>query len=229
MKGNVNENIYVKVRGGTLDDRVFSVTHGPKITVGETYIFLLKLTQRDNNPYYNTYIFDDKEYLFKNVSKNTISNGLKIFTTPKHEIINSFSVEKKTSSIKTPESTNKTLTSSLVINGFEPQTLSSGTFDTLSIFGSGFGTNENGIGAVGFKDGDIGALIQPNGNKIVVWKNAYKSDYIEWTDTLIKLRVSSFASTHKIRVDLTGDEITAVESNEDIIIPFGKTWCIYNN
>lgn len=223
LKGNVNENIYVKVRGGTLDDRVFSVTHGPKITVGETYIFLLKLTQRDNNPYYNTYIFDDKEYLFKNVSKNILSNGLKIFTTPKHEIINSFSVEKKTSSIKTPESTNKTLTSSLVINGFEPQTISSGTFDTLSIFGSGFGTNENGIGAVGFKDGDIGALIQPDGNKIVVWKNAYKSDYIEWTDTLIKLRVSSFASTHKIRVDLTGDEITAVESNEDIIIPFGKT------
>ena len=78
LKGNVNENIYVKVRGGTLDDRVFSVTHGPKITVGETYIFLLKLTQRDNNPYYNTYIFDDKEYLFKNVSKNTLSNGLKI-------------------------------------------------------------------------------------------------------------------------------------------------------
>ena len=71
MKGNVNENIYVKVRGGTLDDRVFSVTHGPKITVGETYIFLLKLTQRDNNPYYNTYIFDDKEYYFKNVQKYT--------------------------------------------------------------------------------------------------------------------------------------------------------------
>ena len=27
LKGNVNENIFLKVRGGTLDNRVFSVTH----------------------------------------------------------------------------------------------------------------------------------------------------------------------------------------------------------
>lgn len=223
LKGNVNENIFLKVRGGTLDNRVFSVTHGPKISVGESYIFMLKSKQRDNNPHSNTYIFDDKEYLFKNVNKNTLSNGLRIFTTPKNEIINSFLLEKKTSSIKNPDPINKTLSSSLVINGFEPNTISSGTFDTLSITGSGFGTNENGIGAVGFKDGDIGALIQPNGDKIVVWKNAYNSDYIKWTDTLIQLRVSSFASTHKIRIDLTGDELSAVESNEELMIPFGKT------
>ena len=65
LKGNVNEKIFLKVRGGTLDNRVFSVSHGPKISVGESYIFMLKSKQKDNDPNSNTYFFDDKEYLFK--------------------------------------------------------------------------------------------------------------------------------------------------------------------
>ncbi len=89
------------------------------------------------------------------------------------------------------------------ITGFTPSTISAGTFDTLRIFGSGFGSTP---GNVRFRNPDDG------GNS---WVSVPSNHILLWSDTEIRVLVPTQAGTGTFQV------ITSV--NETVVSPSAVT------
>lgn len=93
------------------------------------------------------------------------------------------------------------------ITGFSPSTITAGTGNVLTIYGTGFGT-KNSFSYVEFRDANSGgsAFISP-----------IDSEYILWTTTQIQINVPSRAGSGTFRVVVNG---TTVLSNSSITIPY---------
>ena len=85
------------------------------------------------------------------------------------------------------------------IDSLSPLSVSAGTKDVLSIYGSGFGATR-GTGEVVFRNASTGP-----GNVSPV-----DDEYILWSDNLIKVEVPYSAGTGGVRVDKNGTDISAL-------------------
>lgn len=109
------------------------------------------------------------------------------------------------------------------ITGFSPDTLSAGTGQVLTIRGQNFGA-ARGSGFVQFRNADNGgaSFIQ-----------ALESDYIVWTDTEIKVRVSARSSTGNTpgsgEIRLTTGSKRRATSTQRLIIEFAASQVVYDN
>jgi hypothetical protein len=84
------------------------------------------------------------------------------------------------------------ISASATITSFSPTTMTAGTFDTLTINGTGFGASQ-GTSYVQFSNASA--------NVIPTYKSeTYASTYISWSDTKIVLLLPTFAGTGTIKV-----------------------------
>jgi len=90
-----------------------------------------------------------------------------------------------------------------VITGFSPTSANAGTGDILTVKGQGFG-NTRGNGRIEFLDANFG-----DGRRT---KTSYSADYIQWTDTQIKVRIPARAGSGNIKVN-TNDSGTFTSVN----------------
>lgn len=126
-----------------------------------------------------------------------------------------------------------------IITSFSPDSLSAGTKSVLTITGTGFGSSQ-GSGRVRFKDANSGgsALYDPE-----------DVEYVSWTDTEIKVEVTSRAGTGKFTVDngsgtvqsatnlvITFSQLNVVDGNNKVYQPIhigengtGYTWQFYTD
>ncbi len=102
------------------------------------------------------------------------------------------------------------------ISSFTPSVSTAGTFTTLTINGSGFGSSQ-GNGKVEFRNADNGGsgYMQP-----------IQSEYESWTDTQIKVKIPSGAGTGDIRV--TDDAGNSDVSSTDLTISYNLSNINYN-
>lgn len=90
-----------------------------------------------------------------------------------------------------------------VINNFSPSVIRAGTNETLTITGSGFGASQSS-GKVGFRNADNA------GSSFV---NPASSEYVSWSDTEIKVKVTSKAGTGTFQVtNNSGQSVTGSNS-----------------
>jgi hypothetical protein len=84
------------------------------------------------------------------------------------------------------------IAASAAITSFSPTSITAGTFDTLTINGSGFGATQ-GTSFVQFSNASAGA--------IPTYKSEINaSSYLSWSDTKIEMLLPTFAGTGNIRV-----------------------------
>jgi hypothetical protein len=222
LAGKEDKVIAIKVPGGRYNNQIDYYSHTPRLSVGEKGVFLISENNRLNHFDAPTYLFNNNENFLKNVGQNKLGNVNRIFSISKPEILNKLAGKvlqsKQSNVLNNIKKKNRSFPS---IAKFEPQTIRAGTYDTLTIYGSGFGNNNNGIGKIYFKDGDSGVTTLPSGT-FATWISAFSTDIIYWTDTEIKLRVRHGASTYKIKVDVDGEELTAIESADILNIQYNK-------
>jgi hypothetical protein len=92
------------------------------------------------------------------------------------------------------------------ITGFTPTQITAGTFDTLRIFGSGFGSTP---GSVQFPHADYGGS---------QWFTAPSNHIVLWSDTEIRVIVPTEAGTGNFRVVTSNNE--TVQSPSALSIPY---------
>ncbi len=222
LAGKEDKVIAIKVPGGRYNNQIDYYSHTPRLSVGQKGVFLISENNLLNHFDTPTYLFNNNENFLKNVGQNKLGNVNRIFSISKPEILSKLAgkvIQSKQSSVL--NNIKKKIRSFPSITRFEPQTIRAGTYDTLIIYGSGFGNNNNGKGKIYFKDGDSGVTTLPSGT-FVTWIPAFSTDIIYWTDTEIKLRVRHGASTYKIKVDVDGEELTATESTDILNIQYNK-------
>ncbi|WP_303312466.1 T9SS type A sorting domain-containing protein [Hymenobacter sp. BT730] len=113
-------------------------------------------------------------------------------------------------------------TAAPVITSFSPATTTAGTGSVLTIQGSGFGS-ARGTGAVGFRNANVGGAS---------YMNPLPTEYISWSDTEIRVRVSSagapgVAGTGSIQVRNNNGETGTSTTNLTIDYAIGNL--TYNN
>lgn len=103
------------------------------------------------------------------------------------------------------------------ITGFAPDSITAGTFDTLTISGSGFGSTFSGMARVEFKNSDNG------GSNYIITP---ASHILSWSDTEIKVWVPTRAGSGTIRVTSSaGNNHT---SASQLVIIYNLTNLVFN-
>lgn len=98
------------------------------------------------------------------------------------------------------------------VTSFSPDTVTAGTFDTLTITGTGFGASYSGSANVEFKDANSGGA---------GYIAAQSHQIISWSDTEVKVFVRTRAGTGTIRV--TGVDATQFVTAASLVVTYNIT------
>ena len=202
FKGTLgSDTITLLTEGGIVDDLMISTSPQTDIQLNTFGIFMLHPTNYGFLPEEYPYpfgLYGGVQGVFRyDNEQQTASTPFRSYTT-KAELYNAI-LEELThpfTELKILYADSSKLISPMEraahpqISDFSPDTTSAGTYAVLTITGSGFGSSK-GMGYVEFKNADDGGntYIQP-----------LKSQYVNWSDTQIKVRVPKAAGTGNIRV-----------------------------
>ncbi|MFN6945094.1 MAG: IPT/TIG domain-containing protein [Cytophagaceae bacterium] len=198
LKGYSSENeIKILAQGGKTENEWHIVTGSLSLHPGDKGIFFCQPVNHRKNTYQSyaaaqgfiKYHEDethahDPFFTYKNIQEDLVQKIERIAGTPYKKIYNP---EKRIGLV--PDIIPSTLP---VIQNLNPTTITGGTFQPLTITGSGFGSIQ-GSGYVEFKNCNDG------GNSYI---RPLSSDYISWSDTEIKVKVPSSpcAGTGDVRI-----------------------------
>jgi parallel beta-helix repeat protein len=182
FKGTISvSHISIITPGGIIGNQMIVQTPSSELSVGNFGIFFIQSASRERVASYdlvrelNSTILYNPEYSFNDGSvhfnsKNELYNKIE-------NILGSFT--------KLISFTSRAFTSraTVTISGFSPTSITAGTGNILTITGRGFGATQ-GSGKVLFKNAASGGYtddVEP-----------HSSQYINWSDTVITLRVPSY-------------------------------------
>jgi hypothetical protein len=213
IKGNTEKNLKLLLMGGQVDDILQIVSTSPEIEIGDKGIFMLQKLSEQNKINHDTvdcyllynskysYIFlGDESRRFEgiegNQQNNEIIDEIEIFSGKKLKYKISAAV------LKSFNSTHK-------ITEFSPKTVTAGTGTTLSIYGEGFGSEQD-ESLVWFTFAD---------NPYQIFSNP-DFEILTWSDSVIQMIVPPDIATGKINVDMDGAK---AESTETLIVTYNVT------
>ncbi len=247
ISGAIPQGFYVVTEGGMVDNTMLNVTSTLELKKGDVGIFFCQTSQvvienENIEPYWYKFEayagpqgcikFDTKKINatdpFASYSINPdLYNQITQLTGKSYTVVGDY---------KQPY---PTINVAPTITSFSPDSLSAGTKSVLTITGTGFGSSQ-GSGRVRFKDANSGgsALYDPE-----------DVEYVSWTDTEIKVEVTSRAGTGKFTVDngsgstqsatnltITFSQLNVVDGNNITYQPIhigengtGYTWQFYTD
>lgn len=196
FKGEKSEKIYIATQGGVVGDRMLKVNPELELEAGHLGIFFLNETKtldflnlgvKIYVPSYNAQSFFKYDEL-----SNAVNGVFKNYVLDAKELdreIESFTNEGyvKIKKLKLDIQSNQGLNSRM-ITSFSPTIITAGTFASLTITGSGFGTVK---GSVRFTNATGG----PGS-----YTRVYQQDITSWSNTQIVVKVPTFAGTGLIWV-----------------------------
>ncbi len=193
-----NTTIEVITMGGTVGLTRDEVSNALQLNVGDIGIFILKdspisLTKGGN---FLTTVEGAQGFIRYDLFDHSANDGFNRYPSVENQLYQLIEskVGQNPTILKTVnifQNTANFMAGS--ISSISPTNVNAGVSDILTINGSGFGTSQ---GQVRFRDGNSGGT---------TWVSAYDSDIISWSDTQIKVKVISYASTGQIRVKTLSD------------------------
>lgn len=207
LKGNATDRIFIRTEGGKVGATEVTVSHQLQLSVGQQGIYFCNVDPDFEDNVYRVYSSSQGFFSYSpsedrmtapfvdmsipDLDQRLLSHGLH---TPNRQL--------GISKLLPPPVDH-------VIEGFEPQELVAGVFETVTIYGSGFGnTGPDELNYVAFPYADDGGAS---------WVQAAPTDYQSWNDSTITLFVPKFAGSGKIQVVINESSET---TSEELSIPF---------
>ncbi len=196
ISGEFKEDyLYVISKGGTVGFNTEKVTPSLQLKKGSVGVFFLqsyksKLKGFFGDNIYKVYSDIQGFYKYETLSNKVVSPFFSFENTEDfYEVLSNLMQKPLQLQNSTPQKAKKSL-SAKVINSFTPTTVRAGTGETIVINGADFG---DAIGSVDFEDAD-------QGGGLANLRSVDNFSILSWSDSVIEVRVPSFAGTGKIRV-----------------------------
>ncbi|MGE0567672.1 MAG: T9SS type A sorting domain-containing protein [Bacteroidia bacterium] len=222
LKGTVNSSfIEIITDGGIVENFKQEVNPALKLSENEEGVFMVNSDNKVSqfgHPVYQTYA-DEQGFIKFDLSDNSARDHFNHYLDINSDLYSKLSdlIGKTIPPFYGSNESGKFQSSASIaaISGFNPTTISAGTFSVLTITGSGFGTVQNASNYVAFKNADDGGA---------TWIQPHSSQYISWTNTQIQVRVptktsgSGTAGTGQVRVYVNNSPQT---SSGNLTVTYG--------
>jgi len=212
LKGTViPATIEILTEGGRVDGDWLEVTNSLEIATNEYGIFMLKPINVNLPSGFSTGITRyqavaaTQGFLKFNFETSSASDVFHNYHNIQNELytpIQNFSGQKIVNVKSDDPFVSQKTRGVTTISSFSPKTITAGTKSILTINGSGFGTTQ-GTSLVAWRHADYGgfALLAP-----------LSTDYISWSDTQIKIYVTTKAGTGPVAVEINGNRTESVDT-----------------
>ena len=196
--------------GGVVGNRAIQVTPSIELQIGQVSTFFLKQFTfknpedglRFHDPVYRAYASSQSVFEYDMYAK-TVSGHFNQFDLEGWYDVMTHATGENYKQIKPlPHITTGGQRVAPAISSMSPLTITSGTFSTLTITGSGFGATM-GASTVEFKNADNGGS---------GWIVATATHVQSWSNTQIQIRVPYVAGSGQVRVTVDGIPVTSTQS-----------------